>query len=529
MKLLPVGIPTFSELIENNYIYVDKTKEIYTMITTGKIYFLSRPRRFGKSLLLSTLKSLFKGEEKLFKGLYIHNKWNWKDKYPVILLDMSAVNSESGKKLKTGLKELIKSVANENNITLENTEYNTMFYELIEKIHNNTDKNVVVLVDEYDAPLVDNILNENVLDDVKDVMNNFYKILKSIDEYLRFVFLTGVSKFSGVSVFSGLNNFDDISLNKDFSTICGYTQNELEHYFKEYIDVLASKSGSSYDECLEDIKFCYDGYSWDGDVSLYNPYSTLKLFRQNTFSNYWFSTGTTTLLMKTIKNRSLSSDDIEGLFETSNLRERDLMDFESVNDDITALLFQTGYLTIQKIVRKRRSVSYFLDFPNMEVKNSFYENLLSIFTDYSKKNVRFINKHLHDAFLKCDENSVRKYLQLMISKVSNNRHIAKESFYQDLFLIWLHGAGFKVQEEVDTNIGILDGVIDLDDIVVVCEIKFSMDRSFDELIVDAFQQIRDKKYYAPYIDKKVFLLAVGVCGKEIDCKFKPLEEKYLIK
>ncbi|MDR1818687.1 MAG: AAA family ATPase [Methanobrevibacter sp.] len=529
MKLLPVGIPTFSQIIENNYIYVDKTKEVHNLLTTGKIYFLSRPRRFGKSLLLSTLESLFKGEKELFKNLYIYDKWDWEQSYPVIFLDMSAVNSESGEKLKKTLKELLINIAKKNNITLENDEYNTMFYELIEEIHTKTGKNVVVLVDEYDAPLVDNISDETVLDDVKEVMNSFYKILKSKNEFLRFVFLTGVSKFSGVSVFSGLNNLDDISLNGDFSTICGYTEEELESYFKEYIAVLASKSDSSYDECLEDIKFCYDGYSWDGEVSLYNPYSTLKLFRQNTFSNYWFSTGTTTLLMETIKNRSLDYEDIENLFETSNLREGDLMDFESVSDDITALLFQTGYLTIQEIMRKRRSVSYFLDFPNMEVKNSFYENLLSTFTDYSKKSVRVINEHLCDAFLKCDEGSVRKYLQLMISKVSNNRHIAKESFYQDLFLVWLHGAGFKVQEEVDTNIGVLDGVIDLDDVVVVCEFKFSLDGSFDELIADAFNQIYERRYYDPYVDKDVFLLGVGVCGKKIDCKFKPLEEKYLLK
>ncbi|MDR2623131.1 MAG: ATP-binding protein [Methanobrevibacter sp.] len=529
MKLLPVGIQTFSELIENNYVYVDKTKEIHTMVTTGKIYFLSRPRRFGKSLLLSTLESLFKGEKDLFEGLYIYDKWDWEQSYPVIHLDMSEIKSKSFEILENSLINQIKRIAKEKKINLESDILPDIFAELIDEIHTKFGKKVVVLVDEYDAPLVDNISDETVLDDVKEVMNSFYKILKSKNEFLRFVFLTGVSRFSGVSVFSGLNSPKDITLNKKYSLICGYRKEDLENYFKDYIEAVALEYDYSYEECLEEIAFYYNGYSWDGVNHVYNPYSTLMLFEDESFENYWYATGTTSLLMRTIKNRSLDHDDIEGLFEVSNLSKNDLMDFESVSDDITALLFQTGYLTIQKIVRKRRSMSYFLDFPNMEVKNSFYENLLSTFTDYSNKNVRFINKHLHDAFLKCDEDSVRKYLQLMISKVSNNRHIAKESFYQDLFLIWLHGAGFKVQEEVDTNIGILDGVIDLGDIVVVCEIKFSMDRSFDELIADAFQQIYDKKYYAPYVDKEVFLLAVGVCGKEIDCKFKPLEEKYLLK
>jgi hypothetical protein len=528
MKSLPVGIPTFSEIIKDNYIYVDKTREIYELVNTGKIYFLSRPRRFGKSLLLSTLKSLFKGEKDLFNGLYIYDIWDWEQSYPVIYLDMSEVNCETAEKLKTTLKELINSIAIENKVVLGNTEYNTAFYELIEKVHAQTNKNVVVLIDEYDSPLVDNLMDESLLTDAKDIMNNFYKILKSKNEILKFVFLTGVSKFSGVSVFSGLNSPDDISLNKDFATICGYTQEELEKYFKEYINNLAIESNSSFDECLEDIKFCYNGYSWDGEISLYNPYSTLKLFREKTFSNYWFSTGTSTLLMKTIKNRSLNPDNIEGLFKKENLSTSQLMDFESVNDDITALLFQTGYLTIKKIVKKRRSVSYFLDFPNMEVKTSFYENLLSVFTNYSRTNVKYINEHLKDSLIRCDEDSMKKYLQLMISKISNDRHIPKESFYQDLFLIWLHGAGFQIQEEVNTNIGVIDGVINLDDTVIVCEVKFSMKRSLDKLINDAFSQIHEKKYYQSYIDKNVFLLAIAVCGKEIDCEFKPLEEKYLL-
>jgi hypothetical protein len=313
MKLLPIGISTFSEIIENNYVYVDKTKEIHDMVTTGKIYFLSRPRRFGKSLLISTLESLFKGEEKLFKNLYIYDKWNWEDKYPVIHLDMSKINSETVSDLKTTLKELIDSIAIKNNITLKNTKYNTKFYELIEEIYNNTNKKVVVLIDEYDAPFIDNLKNDKLVDDIKDVMNNFYKIIKSNDEYLRFIFLTGVSKFSKVSVFSGINSPDDISLNKDFATICGYTQKELESYFKEYINILAIKYDSSINESLDDIRTCYNGYSWDGEISLYNPYSTLKLFRQNTFSNYWFSTGTSTLLINTIKNRSLNSNNIESL------------------------------------------------------------------------------------------------------------------------------------------------------------------------------------------------------------------------
>ncbi|GAA5819308.1 MAG: AAA family ATPase partial [Methanobrevibacter sp. CfCl-M3] len=304
MKLLPIGISTFSKIIKNDYIYVDKTEDIYKMVTTGEIYFLSRPRRFGKSLLLSTLKSLFKGDEELFKGLFIENKWDWEDKYPIITLDMSEINSKTPEILEKSLINQIKRVANENEISLESDIIPDIFAELIDKAYEIHDKKIVVLIDEYDAPLVDNLSNKDVLNENKEIMNKFYKILKSKNKYLRFVFLTGVSKFSGVSVFSGLNSPDDISLNNDFATICGYTEDELETNFKDYINKLALIYDDSYKTFLSKIKFHYNGYSWDGVNKVYNPFSALKLFREKTFENYWYGTGITTSIMKTLKKNS---------------------------------------------------------------------------------------------------------------------------------------------------------------------------------------------------------------------------------
>ncbi|MDR1819451.1 MAG: AAA family ATPase [Methanobrevibacter sp.] len=344
MKLLPIGIPTFSEIIENNYVYVDKTKDIYNMVTTGKIYFLSRPRRFGKSLLLSTLESLFKGEKDLFGGLYIYDKWNWEQFYPVIHLDMSEVKSKSSEVLENSLINQIKRIAKEKKIILESDIVPDIFADLIDEIHTKFGKNVVVLIDEYDAPLVDNIGDETILESNKSVMNGLYRVLKSRNEILKFVFLTGVSKFSGVSVFSGLNSPDDISLNRDFACICGYTQEDLEFYFREYIDKVALEYGYSYEECLSEIDFYYDGYSWDGINKLHNPFSTLKLFRERNFANYWYATGVTTALMNVLKKAVLEKNDVSTLFKKSGLNNTSLMSFNSLSKDITPLLFQSGYL-----------------------------------------------------------------------------------------------------------------------------------------------------------------------------------------
>lgn len=525
MKLLPIGIQTFSQIIENNYIYVDKTKDIYNMVSTGKIYFLSRPRRFGKSLLLSTLESLFKGEKGLFEGLYIHDKWDWEDKYPIIHLDMSEVNSESEEKLKITLKELIKSVAIKHDIILENTEYNTMFHELIEKIHSNTSKNVVVLVDEYDAPLVDNIGDDMVLESNKSVMNNFYKILKSKNEYLRFVFLTGVSKFSGVSVFSGLNSSDDISLNKDFTTICGYTQDDLEFYFRKYIDKVALECDYSYDECLSEIDFYYDGYSWDGVNHVYNPYSTLKLFRERSFENYWYATGVTTALMKTIKRLVLEGSGFNNLFNVVGMDRISLMDFNSLSDDMTPLLFQTGYLTVKDTEKKFGSVRYSLDFPNHEVEESFYLNLLSEITKISKSQIKYISNKLKDYLIVADEENMRLELKAMVSNIPNLIHVHSHNYYQSAILSWLFGAGFKPIGEYNIAKGRMDAVLVIEDTVIIVELKFEDGKSLEKLLYLGLSQIHDNKYYEPFVnDYKINFLSIAVSDKVIDCKF----EKYKV-
>jgi hypothetical protein len=277
---LPTDIAVFSTMRENDYIYVDKTKQIYELIQPGKKYFLSRPRRFGKSLLVDTLKELFEGNKKLFKGLYIEDKWDWDKKYPVLKIDMSGQDVRSSEEFKISLHDIINQIADKNSIKLKSNGLKPKFGELIEKISIKNKKKIVVLIDEYDFPIIDNMDDINIAKANRTNLSDFYQVLKSKEEYIQFLFLTGVSKFSKTTLFSKLNNLTDLTIDPRYATICGYTQEELNSYFKEYILELGDKKGDSYDETLNHIKKCYDGYSWDGKNFLYNPNSILNTLDQ---------------------------------------------------------------------------------------------------------------------------------------------------------------------------------------------------------------------------------------------------------
>ncbi|MDR3062944.1 MAG: AAA family ATPase, partial [Methanobrevibacter sp.] len=299
MKKLQTNIGTFSTLIENDYLYVDKTEYIFKLINPGKKYFLSRPRRFGKSLLVSTLKELFKANKKLFKDLYIYDKWDWSKSFPVIHLDMGILDYN---KFETSLHDLINSEANNFSVELESVTLKFKLKELISKIHKKTGKKVVILIDEYDKAIMDNINDINLADNFRKQLNGFYGALKD-DEFIEFIFITGVTKFTKTSIFSGLNNLTDLTLSSPL--ICGYTQSELETYFDDRISDFALDENVSKKYLLDLIKEWYNGYSYNGCDFLYNPYSILSLFDKKRFSNFWFETGTPTFLMKLIGSGKL--------------------------------------------------------------------------------------------------------------------------------------------------------------------------------------------------------------------------------
>ncbi|MDR2086931.1 MAG: AAA family ATPase, partial [Dysgonamonadaceae bacterium] len=303
MKQLPIGIQSFEKLRTSDLLYVDKTEIIHRLISTGNIYFLSRPRRFGKSLLISTMEALFKGKKELFEGLYIYDKWDWSQQYPVIRIDWTQLDHSTPGKIETNMIGYLKEIAQNYQVTLSAQTAPDCLRELITLLYKTTGQRVVVLIDEYDKPITSHLFNP-LLDATRTAVHNLYQVIKGADEYLRFVFLTGVSKFSGMSIFSALNNLNDITLHWNYVAICGYTQEELEHYFADYIDEVAEYKDMSKNELLEEIKKWYNGYSWDGKTPVYNPFSTLLFFNNKEFDNYWFRTGTPTFLIELLKKRN---------------------------------------------------------------------------------------------------------------------------------------------------------------------------------------------------------------------------------
>ncbi|MBC7475616.1 MAG: AAA family ATPase, partial [Candidatus Sericytochromatia bacterium] len=313
MKQLPLGIQTFRDIIESDNIYVDKTKDIYNLLSNNdkNFFFLSRPRRFGKSLLISTLEEIFLGNQELFKGLWIYDKIEWK-KYPVIRIDFTSLTYSNGINgfQKSFLAE-VKAMYRRHNLKIETDDYKEAFKELIEKL-GKKDK-VVILIDEYDKPITEFIENTEIRNIMKDIIKDFYLVIKESDRYIKFAFLTGVSKFAKVSVFSGLNNLRDITLEDKFSTMLGYTESELFSYFKEHIKATAKKLNVTQKYLKNTLKTWYNGYSWDGKNFVYNPFSILNVLTVQQIDNYWFQSGTTTLLVKLIKEKNVDVEKLENI------------------------------------------------------------------------------------------------------------------------------------------------------------------------------------------------------------------------
>lgn len=358
MKKLPIGIQTFRKLIDEDFLYVDKTKDIFQLLADGgQYYFLSRPRRFGKSLLVSTLKEIFLGNRDLFKDLWIHDKIQWKE-YPVVHLDFLGLKYDTPEELTKTLEYMIDQSAAAYKVQLDESGYDKRFKELIRKLSQR--EKVVVLVDEYDKPIINHIENPDIAKQNRDILRTFYEAIKGSDEYIRFVFITGVSKFSKVSIFSGLNNLDDITVHHKFATLLGYTHDDVLHYFGSHLQ--------GHPE--HQIKQWYDGYSWDGEHFVYNPLSILHFIDRGKFGNFWFSTSTPTFLINFIRKYKIDVKRIEN-YETSQLL-FDSFDIERIN--VFALLFQTGYLTIKEVdeISPTQTI-YRLSYPNQEVKEAFLE------------------------------------------------------------------------------------------------------------------------------------------------------------
>ncbi len=488
MKKLPVGIQTFSEIINEDYLYIDKTKIACSLIERFKYVFLSRPRRFGKSLFLDTLKNIFEGKRELFQGLLIEDQWNWDVKYPVIKISFSGgVHSKAD--LEEDLLHILKSNEERLGLKCENKSKAQYFFaELIRKASEKYQQKVVVVVDEYEKPILDNIEHIPEALAIRDGMLDFYTKIKENDEYLRFVFLTGVSKFSKVSLFSGLNNLEDISLNPDYGAVCGYTQIDVETAFAPYLEGVD----------MEQIKRWYNGYNFLGD-KVYNPYDILLFIRNHcVFDNYWFETGTPRFLIELIKKNSYFIPD----FLNINVDKSLVNSFDLENLNLETILFQTGYLTIKRVIQEGMGVAYELGFPNKEVQISFNEYILrSMIMSSQKESIRY---ELLDIINAGDverlEGSIKRlFASIAYNNFTNNDIERYEGFYASVLYACFASIGVDIIAEDVSNKGRIDLTLKAGGRTFLFEFKVTDG--------EPLEQIMKMKYYEKY-DGERYLIGI---------------------
>ncbi|MGV8095563.1 MAG: AAA family ATPase [Mangrovibacterium sp.] len=506
MKKLPIGIQDYEKLIRNDCVYADKTAYIHHLLKSGgETFFLSRPRRFGKSLLLSTIKALMEGRKELFEGLYIYDKINW-ESYPVILLDMGSLVSSSADGLELSLAEELKLQARIQELSLTTTHPVSMFKELIITLYEKTGKQAVLLVDEYEKPIIDAIDDPQQAGQIREFLRNFYTVIKTISPYLRLTVLTGVSKISQVSIFSGLNNLYDITMDREYAGICGYTQAELEDCFYGYIDQLAKQGQTNREEILGKIRKWYDGYSWDGKTFVYNPFSVLIMFQRGQFAAHWFATGTPTFLLKLMQERN----DLSPVLEEEMIQYVGFTDQQSLEKlALVPLLFQTGYLTVKSIDNDE---VYHLVIPNLEVRAALTQSLLAYATGESGSEVRLFARYIYDHFAQGNVEGAIERLRTLFASITYTAHVPYEVHYHALFQLTMKLIGIHHQAEVLTDRGRIDSVLQFPDRTYVIELKYAHDeQGLNQALDDALRQIKEKGYYEPYRQpgKPLHLVAIA--------------------
>jgi hypothetical protein len=503
---MPIGIQDFEKLRSENYVYVDKTADVFDLAKRSTPYFLSRPRRFGKSLLLSTLKAYFLGKKDLFNGLAIAKlERDWTE-YPVFYLDLNTGIYDSRKELETELDKLLFRLEDKWGDDGRERTLQARFEGLIIRACEKTGKKVVVLVDEYDKPLISSLEKGETHDDIKTALKAFYSVLKSADPYLRFVFLTGVTKFSQVSVFSDLNHLRDISMLKEYSGICGITETELVENFNQDIITLAEKNGASYEKTLELLRKNFNGYRFSrNSEGVYNPFSILNTFANKAVTYYWFQTGTPTFLVKQLQTVHF---DIRQFSNGAIMRELDIVDYRYGKNPVP-LLYQTGYLTIKEY--DANSMSYSLIFPNEEVKYGFLESLLPRYIPIAEQSGFFI-KNFFDDLENNDIDGVMRRFRAFFSSMPYDLtdKFDKEKDYQMAFYLVFTLLGQWVETEVRSILGRADAVVKTKRVIYVFEFKLSGGGS----VMDALWQIDEKGYLIPYTADGRKIVKVGVVFDE---------------
>ena len=514
IRRLPIGLQSFDVMRNEGFVYVDKTEYVLRLAAESRVFFLSRPRRFGKSLFLSTLKAYFLGKKELFKGLYIKDaeqkqaelegREAW-IKYPVLHLDFNGGIYDTN----DGLLNRFLSFFNEYEEIYKSTglDIPDRFKNLIKKIYETTGKQVVILVDEYDKPLLETmIINEPLNEEYRRILKGFYGVIKACDEYIRFAFLTGVTKFSKVSIFSDLNNLRDISMLPEYDAVCGITQKEMEEVFKPEIIELGKAQNLTEAETLAKLKQKYDGYHFsESSINVYNPFSLLNVFAGKVFRSFWFSTGTPTFLVRTLQHQKEIC--IRDILENAEMDENSLQDYRPDMNNPIPILFQSGYLTIKDY--DERLGLYKLGFPNDEVKYGFLDNLVPAYTSIAKDASGLFIGNFIRAIEKGDTESFMKRMYtacagLPYSLASKENIKMRERDYQIAFYIIFSLMGQFVQTEVVSSKGRADCVVHTNDTIYIFEFKLMGSGTPKE----AIQQIKEKGYAEPYktSGKKIVLI-----------------------
>ena len=499
-KLYPIGIQNFESLRKDRYFYIDKTKLVYELANTGRYYFLSRPRRFGKSLLISTLEAYFQGKKELFQGLAIEQLEKDWTKYPVLHLDLNARKYDKEESLLQELNKHLEKWEQEYDSPYADRAPEERFYWVIQKAFEKTGQRVVVLVDEYDKPLLQALGDDALLDDYRKTLKAFYGVLKSSDRYLRFVFLTGVTKFAQVSVFSDLNQLNDISMKPQYATICGITRQELEDTFIPELNRLAETNELTYEETLNKMTALYDGYHFcEFAEGVFNPFSVLNVFDGYKFSNYWFQTGTPTFLVELLKK---SEYDLRTLIDGVEANASSFMEYRVDANNPIPLIYQSGYLTIKGY--DKRFGNYLLKFPNDEVRYGFMDFLVPYYTSvvddergfYLGKFVRELESGDVDAFL--------TRLQAFFADFPYELNEKTERHYQVVVYLVFKLMGQFTGAEVRSARGRADAVVKTPKYIYVFEFKLNGTAE------QALQQIDEKGYLIPYQVDGRELVKVGV-------------------
>ncbi len=511
----PIGMQSFDQIREEGFVYVDKTALVYDLVTTGKIYFLSRPRRFGKSLLISTLENYFLGRKDLFRGLAIDSLEKEWAEYPVFHLDFNAVNFKQPHALEDTLQDFIDAAEKKYGIKSSNKQYGLRFNDILETAHEKTGKRAVVLIDEYDMPLLE-VMNTGITSPVvegdiktledynRSILKGFYSVFKLADKHLKFVMLTGVTKFSQVSVFSGFNQPDDISYDGRYDALCGITKDEMLSVFKEQIKELGEANGMTEEETIARLKYKYDGYHFsDNMLDVFNPFSLLNCFQKGKFKDYWFSTGTPTYLVRLLSDNHENVNELAGKYYPP----AEFVDYKSTKQRPLPMLYQSGYLTIKGYNARRNT--YLLDFPNEEVRSGMVSVLASDYFGDDNRPSTWIDD-VSDSLEAGDLEKFKLQLTAFLANISyrfqrkNDAMECERHFQYTFYLIMLLLGRYNTYIEKETSQGRIDCILECPDCVYIFEFKLNSTAEA------ALKQIEEKNYALPYVSDSRNIYKVGI-------------------